>query len=289
MKEKDQKKEKEKRKFDFILIVMPFLLVLILWFLSLKLNLKLDDSAVTITNSIFSALAFAGVITAIYMQRKELILQRNELESTRKEFRIQNRTLKKQRFENTFFSMITIHHEITSRISIFHGSGQFVGRQAIWQIYEDFKGTYLNRIRKEGNPPIRLETAERHISFISDSFYKTYIDNERHLRHYFRNLATLVKFIHQSDLVKKSEKGFYYDVITSQVNSDEIALMHYYFNVGLGTLEREIYNEGFAGRLNASLLADVSHSYLLDPPFVYKTALADGKEFYVIREEDRDE
>lgn len=278
-------KNKGKRNGDLILIGCSFFFVLIFWIIIIKTDIQWGDAPVATTNSLFSALAFAGVIVAIFLQRKELILQRRELRATRKEFKTQNQTLRKQRFENTFFSMITIHHDITSRISVMSGSNEFVGRQAIWYLYEDFKGTYLNRIRSEGNPPIRMDTAEKHISFISNSFNKTYNDNERHLRHYFRNLATLITFVHKSDLVMTDEKSFYYDLITSQVNSDEIALMHYYFNVGMGTTERDIYNQGFAGRLNASLLADISHSYLLDPPFVYQTALKDGKEFYIIREQ----
>lgn len=62
------------------------------------------------TNGLFSALAFAGVIYAIFLQKDELSLQRQELKNTRKEiagqkreFQMQNKTLKHQRFENTFF------------------------------------------------------------------------------------------------------------------------------------------------------------------------------------------
>ena len=64
------------------------------------------------TNGLFSALAFAGVIYAIFLQKDELSLQRQELKNTRKEiagqkreFQMQNKTLKHQRFENTFFQM----------------------------------------------------------------------------------------------------------------------------------------------------------------------------------------
>ncbi len=62
-------------------------------------------------NTLFSGLAFWGVIYAILLQRNELALQRKELELTRQELRgqkeqleSQNITLKQQRFENTFFS-----------------------------------------------------------------------------------------------------------------------------------------------------------------------------------------
>ena len=55
-------------------------------------------------NSLFSGLALAGIILTILLQRKELKLQRKELADTRVEFKIQNETLKLQRFESTFFN-----------------------------------------------------------------------------------------------------------------------------------------------------------------------------------------
>ena len=49
---------------------------------------EIGDSAGAI-NGLFSALAFAGVIFAIILQKKELSLQRNELEQNRKELTAQ--------------------------------------------------------------------------------------------------------------------------------------------------------------------------------------------------------
>ena len=73
------------------------------------------------TNGLFSALAFAGVVFAIFLQRNELQLQREELKQTRAElkgqkheFEQQNETLKRQRFENTFFNMLSLQQEIVS-------------------------------------------------------------------------------------------------------------------------------------------------------------------------------
>lgn len=74
-------------------------------------------------NALFSALAFAGVIFAIILQKKELQLQREELKQTREElegqkheFEQQNETLTKQRFENIFFSMLSLQQEIINGI-----------------------------------------------------------------------------------------------------------------------------------------------------------------------------
>ena len=50
-----------------------------------KLKLEIDNFA--LANSLFSALAFAGVIAAIYLQTRELQYQRQELEDTRDELK----------------------------------------------------------------------------------------------------------------------------------------------------------------------------------------------------------
>ena len=59
--------------------------------------------------ALFTGLAFAGLIITI-------LLQSQELKETRHEFKQQNRTLIFQRFENTFFNLISVHHQIVDSI-----------------------------------------------------------------------------------------------------------------------------------------------------------------------------
>ena len=73
-------------------------------------------------STLFSALAFCGVVIAIALQKKELELQREELKATneqlkaqKEEFHTQNETLKRQRFENTFFQMMSLQQGIRER------------------------------------------------------------------------------------------------------------------------------------------------------------------------------
>ena len=84
-------------------------------------------------NALFSGLAFAGILIALYMQKHELELQREELSATREELKlqriamegqkkqleIQNKTSEKQRFENTFFQLLDLHHEIISNLECY--------------------------------------------------------------------------------------------------------------------------------------------------------------------------
>lgn len=83
-------------------------------------------------NALFSGLAFAGLIYTIILQRRDLELQRHdlaiqrqELQLTRKEmeeqtaeFEKQNETLKIQRFENTFFNMLSQFQEVVNSLYV---------------------------------------------------------------------------------------------------------------------------------------------------------------------------
>lgn len=71
-------------------------------------------------NALFSGLAFAGLIVTLIMQKDELGMQREELDEAKQklrqqsiEFKKQNKTLKLQRFENTFFNMLNLQETIT--------------------------------------------------------------------------------------------------------------------------------------------------------------------------------
>ena len=74
-------------------------------------------------NALFSGLAFAGLIVTLLYQKEELKLQREELKETRNElnaqkleFQEQNKTMKRQRFENTFFNMLSLQQDIVSNL-----------------------------------------------------------------------------------------------------------------------------------------------------------------------------
>lgn len=104
-------------------------------------------------NALFSGLAFAGLIYTIILQRhdlklqrRDLRLQREELALTRKEmeeqtaeFEKQNETLKIQRFENTFFNMLSQFQEVVNSLSVryvkFSTTYELIGR-------DTFKATF---------------------------------------------------------------------------------------------------------------------------------------------------
>lgn len=118
-----QNSNKRMYKHFWILIIVSILLVTSLWFYNYKYGYGLNFEERGIfgdmfgaVNAIFSGLAFAGIIISLYLQRIDLKNQFEEIKQTNKEFRIQNSTMELQKFENRFFQMLTIHHQIVADI-----------------------------------------------------------------------------------------------------------------------------------------------------------------------------
>ncbi len=189
------------------------LLIIGLWFLTYFLlkDLGLDERGTLgdmfgTVNALFSGLAFAGIIITILLQRKELKYQREELKATRKEFVIQNKTLRTQRFENTFFGLINLHNQIVKDIDfekhdlLSSTSETFIGRDAFQQAFKE--------LRQE------LKQSEFDIAY-----KKVYTRHSTDFGHYFRNLYRIIKIIHSTEFVSKEE-----------LESKKLLNSHYDFN-----------------------------------------------------------
>ena len=116
-------------------ILLLALLIILVWYGSgLVMRRAFPDTAVSgqmgdmfgAVNALFSGLALAGVVVAIWFQSKELRLQREELEQTRAELIGQKEQLEAQKmvmskqydsmaiqqFENSFYQMLKTHNSL---------------------------------------------------------------------------------------------------------------------------------------------------------------------------------
>lgn len=190
-------------------------------------------------NALFSGLAFAGIIYTIILQSKELKLQRDEIRETRKEFKQQNETLSQQRFENTFFNMMSQHNEIISLFVLSNGiakdgSPKYIqGRQVLSRIYQRLKVTIETR-KKESPysfPPV---------DFINDIYNSVYSDFSENLGVYFRSLYRIFKFIDESAI---NNKKVYSDILRSQLTDHEISLLFFNGMTQKGIKFKSLINE----------------------------------------------
>jgi hypothetical protein len=174
-------------------------------------------------NALFSGLAFAGVIYAIFLQRKELFLQRRELEQTREELRgqkiqlkEQNENIRLQRFENTFFNLIDLHHNYIDSI-IVPGFGNDKGRNSFQEFDRKFTGIRKSDVNVNNQSNLRDALIEANKVFRRD--YPNYLEI------YIRNVINILRFL---DKTKNIDKSFYANLFKSQLSNIEIKFIHFF-------------------------------------------------------------
>ncbi|MFC0776056.1 putative phage abortive infection protein [Terrimonas alba] len=183
---------------------------------------KFGNFGSLISGTVGALWSLVGVILfyiTLRLQRKELAFQREELELTRGELQgqkeqmiRQNATLIQQRFETTFFQLLTLHHQIVNAMDL--------RRQgAITQQGRDvFKSRYADVKRELSKVSIQQE-----IEAIYLKFYKIY---QTDFGHYFRNLYHILKYVNSSDISDK-EKYRYSTLVRAQLSSDEVLMIFY--------------------------------------------------------------
>ena len=122
-------------------------------------------------NPILTFLMFMGVLITIILQQKELKLTRIELSNSSSALAEQAQTQDKQRFENTFFSLLEQHNEMLAE---------------------------LNRVPNEKTRSkisnVHRQCFQSRVVTLAES--KTTLENYNHvLGHYFRTLYQLLKLI----------------------------------------------------------------------------------------------
>ena len=230
-------------------------------------------------NTLFSGLAFGGIIYTIYqqraefkLQREELILQRKEVAQTNNELREQVKSLKIQRFETSFFNMISLHNEIINSISEEGNSKTLQGRLIFPKMCVRFDTKFKSICKKIKEDPIideyqlgygpyRLEILKK----TCEEFYKIHGNL---LEHYVRNVCTILRFIDNFDQFEErsKEKEHYMDILKAQLSYSELNLLFvtsfYYLGRELQTIGKK-YN--FFEHFDTSLkLGDYSYDETYD-------------------------
>lgn len=206
---------------------------------------ELGDYLSGSTGVLWSLAALLFIYVAFLGQKQQLIYQQQELDETRAELtgqrkalQQQSETLKKQRFESTFFGMLSLHNEIIDNLLFPRGGGLEVkGRRYFRYAYDALVTRYnheaeadLTRVRQkrqEGpTPKQRLFFDRVHLGFQEEY--------GADLSHYFRNLYHVVRYVHVADLSAHDRHG-YVRIVRAQLSAHELVLLMYNSMVdGLG-------------------------------------------------------
>ncbi len=182
-----------------------------------------------VLNSFFSAFAFAGLIYSI-------LLQRTELRETRQEFKDQNTTLRLQRFENTFFNLLSSRNVLLNSLSgsyrnfenkdISYANGRDLIKCAVHELQERTKQFDLNLLK-----PI----SEGDSTFVN--MIKMYVlaikSISSHLDLYLSNLSSILKFVMKTDLLNDEfwTRELYFSIIRAELSIEERKFIYYYMSI----------------------------------------------------------
>lgn len=183
-------------------------------------------------NALFSGLAFAGMIITLLQQKEELSLQRKELEDTRKELegqkeqqKTQNDTLKYQRFETTFFNLLSAFEVLKKNLSYKATDGaepyiREVTGETIFKAFYEWKAITFKYGSDDG------------INGIKSWMLRDYKDIERCpdisvFDHYFRLLYRIVKYVNESPLIEDKDRYGYVCLLRALLSDYELVMIFY--------------------------------------------------------------
>lgn len=244
-------------------VIVAFVVVFAFWIVNLGFGLYMAPNQrgtfgdmFGAVNSIFSGLAFVGVIYAIFMQRHEVALAKKEIKYTRKilddqqkQLEFQNNEARKQAFESTFFQMLKLFSDITSQIDLVRSdsAGHYETKG------KDVFPIFLSRLKKIYKTP--ATTMYGGENFLN-SYKEFYRKHNSELGHYFRIIYNITKFIDSSDLANKK---FYSNIVRAQLSDAEVAIL---FHNGLSPNGIEKFKPLME---KYNLLKNVVENDILDP------------------------
>jgi len=188
---RDQKTAKDENKgkpilFWTLLIIGAFVFVFSLWYLNFRWLHSMEATErgtfgdmFGAANSLFSGLAFAILIITLFMQREELIEQKEESKKQTEAFNAQvslmeehrkhldtqdellnnqNQTMKAQLFDNLYFNYLNEYHRSRERVQChFHNKGILRGNDCL---------DYINKKPNELDKAMKESSCEDHLLYL---------------------------------------------------------------------------------------------------------------------------
>lgn len=203
-------------------------------------------------NALISAFAFAGMLVAFFLQRYKLRLQRKELQLTRDEmneqtiqFKKQNDTLQRERFEMTFFNMLGLQQQIVNELStnqteeirrdLWDG---FISYSKDFPVDEKISGRNLfyhafcniiHEIQHDSSESIEKLRGMKSILETYGFEQYTEMTTPTYFDHYFRHLYTILNFIdRQENTFTQEERYHYAKILRATLSRYELVWLYYY-------------------------------------------------------------
>lgn len=149
-------------------------------------------------------------IDALEMQGREFKLQRNEMELTRNVSREQSKTIRSQRLDATYFSLIDLYNKSLASLNS-----------------EDVNGNYFKSLRASFVRSEVLKNNPKEKFILSKASYlDIYFLRKEELSHYFKIIYRIIKVVDQAE-IEDIEKFRYIKILRSQLSENEMLALYY--------------------------------------------------------------
>jgi hypothetical protein len=189
--------------------------------------------------------------TALKQSKKELKLSRKELKKSSNALKEQVKTAELQRFETTFFNLLSLFNKTVSDVFYLEKSQ---GRQAIVTLYRNQLSPLI--------PNNKTSTSEIILAYGKFRNSKGYL-----LDSYFCNFYNVIDFVDNSNFSEK-EKRYYINLVSSQLSLHELCLLFYFCFLPIeyeyNKLSTLIKKYPILKNLDKKALVSETHSELLE-------------------------
>ena len=169
-----------------------------------------------ILGSVFALLALVALLLTLRLQSRELRLSSEELKNSARALAEQSQSLSLQNFENRFFNMLSLHHQIVNGMDLRKGGVVTAsGRDCLKIFYDRLKTAFESALRGDSID---------YRKGLEDGYENFYQKHSHELGHYFRYIYRILKFIDESQVSNKRE---YSGILRAQLSNPELALLFY--------------------------------------------------------------
>lgn len=207
-----------------MVILYSAFLIIITWPLSeISINKAgvFGDSFGVLT-SLFSGLAFSGMIITILLQREDLKLQREDLTETQNEMKEQKNIFRLQNFNNSFYRLLDFYRQNLLDI-IIYTEGENSKKTGLDALLYQLKKLQVSYVKYgfQGYPEDENEQLE--LDYV---LFKEINKNLRDQSRYLNTISSIYALI-DTQLLTKKEKEIYWDLFSKQLTFYEVKYLFY--------------------------------------------------------------
>jgi hypothetical protein len=182
-------------------------------------NLGVFGDSFNVLTSLFTGLAFAGVIISVVLQTQELKEAREEFSGQRKALENQQYEMTVQSFDNKFFQMLNLFNNVVENLTyrtvnrMSRERELHHGREVIQLIKNDLESRIISREYNNLNL----------FQIIFDQLNAKY---DTTFKYCFINLYQILKYIDKNSNIEENPKE-YTNIVRAQLSKDELVLLFY--------------------------------------------------------------